>query len=112
MGGDGELDAGSARFPARMEDAVPESPGHRATAGVTQPTRPWPGVVFSRCRRSTGHDTDGGGDRRIDAPGFTWRDGEIVAPVTLPAPGLYRRIRVTTGGNSPAVIRVLATGNA
>lgn len=50
---------------------------------------------------------DAATDRRVSTPRLGWYDGGVAAPVTLPAPGLYR-IRVTTGGTSPLTQLVLA----
>lgn len=75
--------------------------------GLDVPDSVEAGAVFTV--RLTGPDTpaglgctvhEAGTGRRVATPRVRWQDGEIVAQLTLPEPGLYR-VRIEAGGNAP-----------
>jgi hypothetical protein len=51
--------------------------------------------------------TDAETGHPIDHPPLSRRDGEVVIPITVPAPGVYR-IEVSGGGTSPVTQLLMA----
>jgi hypothetical protein len=77
---------------------------------VVDPDQEWTalvtGIEHVRDARCTVHDEQTG--RQVASPRLDWRDGEVVAPMRLPSPGIFR-VRIAGSGYSSVSQLVLVT---